>query len=106
MKGEHLGEFEELTLLAVCAVGRDAYAVPVQEYAERASGRSVSMGAVCAALDRLERKGFLQSSVGEPTRQPGGKRKRFYIVTPLGMRTLREVRRVRERIWRAIQAER
>jgi PadR family transcriptional regulator PadR len=106
MKGDHLGEFEELTLLAVCAVGTDAYAVPVQEYVERTAGRDVSIGAVYAALDRLERKGLLRSTVGEPTRQPGGKRKRFHAVTPLGMRTLREVRRVRERIWRAIEAER
>jgi PadR family transcriptional regulator PadR len=106
MRGDHLGEFEELTLLAARAVGEQAYAVPVQEYTERISGRNVSIGAVYAALDRLERKGFLRSSVGEPTREPGGKRKRFYAVTPLGMRTLRDVRRVRERIWRAIEAER
>jgi DNA-binding PadR family transcriptional regulator len=106
MKGDHLGEFEELALLAVRAVGEEAYAVPVQHFAEQASGRRVSLGAVYAALDRLERKGLLRSAVGEPTPQPGGKRKRCYGVTPLGMRTLREVRRVRERLWRAIEAER
>lgn len=104
MKGDHLGEFEELTLLAVCALGADAYGVAVQEYAERASGRLISMGAVYAALDRLESKGLLRSGVGEPTPVPGGKRKRLFTVTPLGMRTLREVRRVRERIWRTIEA--
>ena len=51
MKGERLGEFEELTLLAVRALGDSTYAVPVQQFVEDATGRSVSLGAVYAALD-------------------------------------------------------
>jgi len=103
MKGDRLGEFEELTLLAVRVLGDEAYGVPVQEYMERTAGRVVSMGAVYASLDRLEAKGFVESAFGEATPEPGGKRKRFFRVTPLGMRTLKEVRRVRDRIWRAIE---
>ena len=103
MKGDRLGEFEELTLLAVRAVEPPVYGVPVQRFIERTTGRAVAMGAVYAALDRLETKGFVRSLVGEPTPERGGKRKRLFEATPAGIRTLRDVRAVRERIWRAIE---
>jgi DNA-binding PadR family transcriptional regulator len=103
MKGDHLGEFEELTLLALRAIGEGAYAVPVQQYLESATNRHVTMGAVYAALDRLERKGLARSALGEPTRERGGKAKRLFAVTPDGMQTIRYLRRVRDRIWRAIE---
>lgn len=101
-KGEGLGEFEELTLLAVRALGDHTYAVPVQQYVEEATGRRISMGAVYAALARLEDKGFVRSSMGEATAERGGKPKRLFRVTPIGLRTARELHRVRERIWAQI----
>jgi DNA-binding PadR family transcriptional regulator len=102
MKGDKLGEFEEFTLLAVRALGDGTYAVPVQQYVEDATGRRVSMGAIYAALTRLEDKGFVRSTMGEPTAQRGGKPKRHYRVTPEGLKTARELHRVRERIWKEI----
>lgn len=102
MKGERLGEFEELTLLAVRALGDRTYAVPVQQFVEESTGRSVSLGAVYAALGRLELKGFVRSELGEATAQRGGKPKRLYDVTAAGLRTARELHRVRVRIWQTI----
>lgn len=102
MKGEHLGEFEEFTLLAVRALGDSTYAVPVQQYVEKVTGRPVSMGSVYAALARLEEKGFLLSAMSEAVAQRGGKSKRVYTVTPAGLRTARDLHRVRERIWNTI----
>jgi PadR family transcriptional regulator PadR len=104
MKGSRLGEFEEFTLLAVRALNEATYAVPVQAFVERNASRPVTMGAVYAALDRLEAKGCLRSVLGDSTRQRGGKRKRVYEITPAGMRTLRDLRRVRDRIWTTIEA--
>ena len=103
MKGERVGEFEELTLLAILALGEPAYAVPVQRFIEKKAERQVSMGAVYAALGRLEEKGLLRSTVGEVTPQRGGKRKRLYEVTPPGTRKLQELRQLREKIWRTIE---
>jgi PadR family transcriptional regulator PadR len=102
MKGEHLGEFEEFTLLAVRALGDHTYAVPVQQYVERVTARPISLGSVYAALARLEEKGFLRSAMSEAVAQRGGKSKRVYAVTPSGLRTARDLHRVRERIWNAI----
>ena len=103
MKGERLGEFEELLLLAVQAIEREAYVVPIQQYLERVTGRSVSLGAVYAGLDRLEVKGLVRSALGDATRERGGKRKRVFSVTREGIRTAQEARRVREAIWKAIE---
>ena len=102
MRGEHLGEFEEFTLLAVRALGDNTYAVPIQQYVEKVTARSVSIGAVYAALGRLEEKGFLRSTMTEAVAQRGGKAKRVYTVTPAGLRTARDLHRVRERIWQTI----
>lgn len=102
MKGERLGEFEEFTLLAVKALGDQTYAVPVQRYVENATARRVSMGAIYAALARLEDKGFVRSSMGEATAQRGGKPKRLFRVTASGLATARELHRVRAKIWSAI----
>lgn len=106
MKGERLGEFEELTLLAIRALGAPVYAVPIQQYILKATGRDLVMGAIYAALDRLEVKGLVRSALGASTPERGGKRKRLFTVTPEGNRLLKETRRVRERIWRAIEDKR
>jgi PadR family transcriptional regulator len=103
VKGDRLGEFEEFTLLAVRALGEPTYGVPVQQFVERAAKRAVSLGAVYAALDRLEAKGFLRSILGASSPTRGGKRKRLFDVTPLGIRTLKDLRQTRERIWHAIE---
>jgi DNA-binding PadR family transcriptional regulator len=102
MKGERLGEFEEFTLLAVRALGDNTYAVPIQQYVEKVTARPISLGSIYAALARLEEKGFLRSTMSEAVAQRGGKSKRMYAVTPSGLRTARELHRVRERIWNAI----
>ena len=105
MKGERLGEFEEFTLLAVRALADKTYAVPIQQYVEKVTARAISIGSVYAALARLEEKGFLRSTMSEAVAQRGGKAKRVYTVTATGLRTARELHRVRERIWSAITEE-
>lgn len=101
MKGERLGELEELALLSVMALGRGAYGVAVQETIEREASRAVALGAVYAALDRLERKGFVRSALSEPTAERGGKRRRLFEVTPAGLTAARNARQAREALWRA-----
>ena len=105
MKGDRLGEFEELTLLAVRAIKGEAYGVPVQRFVEKATGRDVTMGAVYAALTRLEAKGYVRSSVTAPTQVRGGKARRVFDVTAEGTRTLMSLKRVRDRIWHAIESD-
>jgi len=71
-RSRFLGEFEQVALLAVARLGEEAYGVAIRQEIENRSNRSVAIGSVYSALDRLESKGFLRSSVGEPTPERGG----------------------------------
>ena len=102
MKGEHLGELEELTLLAVLALKEGAYGIVVQEVIDRETGREVTLGAVYAALERMERKGLLSSAMSASTGERGGRRRRLFAVTDEGLRVLSDVRRAREALWQAV----
>lgn len=99
MKGDRLGEFEEVVLLAVRLVGADANAVDIQEALKAEARRQASLGSLYNVLDRLERKGLVESWLGEPRRVAGGRRRRCYKLTKDGKKTLEEVRRVRDRLW-------
>ena len=105
MKGLHLGEFEELVLLAIQALGDDAYGVTIKGLLDRETTRDVSLGAVYAALERLEEKRLVRSEMtaGQPVR--GGRSRRSYVITADGGKTLREMRRVREKLWRTAPAK-
>ncbi len=85
-----LGEFELIVLLAVLQLGNDAYGVPVREEIVRRTGRDVARGAVYITLDRLSRKGYLRSWLGDATAERGGRPKRYFEVTAQGSKSLRE----------------
>lgn len=87
-KGEFLGEFEQLVLIALLRLTDDAYGMAVRrEIAERA-GRDVSIGAVYATLDRLEEKGFVRSRLDPPSDDRGGRARKCFTITGAGSRAL------------------
>lgn len=84
-----LGEFEQLVLFALLHLrDEQAYGVSVRRTIEERTGRSVTSGAVYTALDRLERHGLVTSTVGEPTAERGGRRKRLFALEPAGREAL------------------
>lgn len=102
MKGTYLGEFEEVVLLAVAILAGDAYGAAITNEIEQQMGRSVNLGAVHAALHRLEEKGLLSSRMGGATQERGGRSKRFFTVTMAGTRALDNIREIRNRMWSSI----
>ncbi len=102
MKGTNIGEFEELVLLVVGVLQDDAYGVGIKKELEKQTGRSVSIGAVHAATNRLELKGFLESHFSQLVRERGGKRKKCYTVTLFGQQTLKSAMDTRARLWQLI----
>ena len=98
----YLGEFELMILLTVIHLGEEAYGVPISRELEAHRGRSVSVGSVYAALERLEAKGLVTSSLGDPTPERGGKAKRFFQVTKEGLRQVRATRRVLTSLWQTL----
>lgn len=98
----YLGEFEMMILLAVIHLGDEAYGVPISRELEKQRGRDVSVGSVYAALERLESKGLIESSLGEPTAERGGKAKRYFRITKDGLHQVRETRRILTKMWRTL----
>jgi len=98
-RGNHIGEFEELVLMAVAVLGAEAYGVGVRDFLAEQTGRKSALGAIHATLYRLQDKGLLDSGMEGATEQRGGRRKRIFHVTSAGKSAVREAREARERIW-------
>jgi len=98
-KGDHLGDLEELVLLAVLRLGAEADGASVRRELADAAGRHVSVSTVYVTLTRLEEKGFAESRMGEPSPERGGKARRLYAVTVEGFERVEAVREVRSRMW-------
>jgi DNA-binding PadR family transcriptional regulator len=90
-KYQALGEFEALVLMAILRLGPDnAYGVRVHLEIEEHAKRRVALGALYTTLDRLERKGFVSSRVGEPTEVRGGRAKKYFKVEAHGAAAVRQ----------------
>lgn len=91
-KGDSLGEFEHLILLAILRLDADAYGMRVRrEIAER-TGRDVTIGAVYSTLDRLEEKGLLTGALSDPTPERGGRAKKSFRLTGAGVEAVNRSR--------------
>lgn len=100
---EHsLGEFEELVLLMVAAFHDQAYGVLILENLEEKLGKKVNISAIHVALKRMENKGFAKSRYGGITKERGGRRKKFYVITALGKKVLDNQYAIRTSIYQQI----
>jgi DNA-binding PadR family transcriptional regulator len=99
----YLGEFEYTVLLAILQIPL-AYAVPVRELLEQRTGRPVARGALYTALERLEDKGCLWSRMGDPSDERGGKPRRYFTVTPAGLRALKATHGAFAKLTRGLEA--
>jgi len=77
-----------MLLLAVMRLGENAYGVTIRHELLTKAKKDVAIGAIYTGLERLERKGFVRSWLGEPTSARGGRPKRFYRVTANGRKVL------------------
>ncbi len=100
-----MGEFEQAVLLAILHLGADAYGMEVRTCIEERTGRDVSIGAVYTTLERLTRKGFISSRVGEPTAERGGRAKRFYAVEESGREALNDAQEFMSRMRSGVDLE-
>ncbi len=103
MKGTHLGEFEELILLIIGILYPDAYGLNIRNEIVNQTGRKVAIGAVHSALNRLEKKGFLQSRLAAGTHERGGRKKRLFQITAAGKKAMYANKVLRNHLWDQIQ---
>jgi PadR family transcriptional regulator len=101
-KGEYLGNFDLMLLLALLRLGDDAYGVTIARVLEEQTGREVVVASVYATLDRLEERGLVTSSLGDPTPERGGRAKRYFRITGAGIREVREAQRALVNLWKGL----
>ncbi len=94
-----LSRTEEMILLAVCNLGDNAYGVTIRDHLAEVAEQKISIGGIYVPLDRLVRKGMLKTRQGKATPKRGGMSKRFYTITPKGVRALDELKRIHARLW-------
>ena len=99
MKGEHIGELEELVLLAVGSLHDKAYAVAILDVIVKNTNRTLDVTAIHAVLRRLEKKGYVSSSMGEGTPERGGRRKRFFMLSQPSRQVLDNIMAVRTALY-------
>ena len=102
MKKYQLGEFEEIVMLTIAVLYKEAYGVAIKSEIETRLSRNVSMGAMHSALVRLEDKGYVKSIQGEETEERMGRPRRYYQITALGKRAMEYTRNTRNDLWKAI----
>ncbi len=102
MKGTYLGELEELILLTVGVLYKEAYGVAVMEEVEKQTGRKLNISAVHSVLTRLEEKGFVKSEMGGSTEERGGRRKRIFNLTAAGRKSLEDINAIRTQLYNQI----
>lgn len=96
---EYISRAEEMVLLAILQLGDNAYGVTIEKVLRDLSGRPWAFGALFVTLDRLSKKGFVVSSVSDPTPERGGRRKRLYRLSAEGLEALKTVREMQKSVW-------
>ena len=104
MSRESIGEFEQLVLLAILRLGDDAYGIPILAEITLRTGRKVLRPAVYVALRRLEQKQLINSRMGDPTAERGGRPRKYFKLAPQGLERLRDSRQALLNMWDGVQA--
>lgn len=94
----YLGSFEEIVLLAIFRLGETAYGARVREKVSQVTERNISIGAIYATVDRLERKGLISSGRRAATSERDGRAKRYYSIEALGVQALNDTREARTKL--------
>jgi len=99
----YLGELEQMLLLATMRLGDEAYGTRIMEELRASVGRRVSRGSVYVTLDRMEEKGWIESSMSDPRPERGGRPRRVVRVTPEGVAELRKSRDALRTLWKGLE---
>ncbi len=105
MPYDALGEFEQSLLLAIAHLGNNAYGVTIRQEIEARTGREIAVGALYTSLARLERKGYVRSTMSDPTPQRGGRSKRHFTLKAAGAAALRQSHERLARMWEGLQPD-
>jgi len=90
---------EEMILLSILRLKENAYCVPIFDEIQRITQKKWTMGGIYIPLYRLEKNGYVESHLGQPTATRGGKSKRFYRLTQKGLKSLETIKKIEKATW-------
>ena len=93
---------EEMILLSILRLKDNAYCVPIFDEIQRITQKKWTMGGIYIPLYRLEKNGYVESHLGQPTATRGGKSKRFYRLTPKGLKSLKTIKKIEKATWEGL----
>lgn len=99
----YLGEFEQVVLLAVARLAREAYGMRIRAEIEQRGDRKATIGAVYATLERLQAKGYVRQIELAGGSERSGLARRFYSITPAGKNALEDARDLQARMWAGLK---
>ena len=100
---KYLTRQEELVLLSVFRLKDNAYLISIQDHLNNYTGKDWSISSVYIPLSRLEKKGYLKTTIGEVTEKRGGKAIKYYQVTKIGLKALVELEAINKTMWRGVK---
>ena len=103
MSQDFLGEFEQMVLLSIMRLDNHAYGLAIRNELAEVAGRKPSSGSLYTTLDRMEKKGFVESFAGESTQERGGRPRRYVRVTADGKALLARSRSSLLALWDGIE---
>jgi PadR family transcriptional regulator PadR len=93
---------EEMILLSILRLKENAYCVSIFDEIQQITQKKWTMGGIYIPLYRLEKNGYVESHLGQPTATRGGKSKRFYCLTPKGLKSLEAVKKIEKAMWEGL----
>lgn len=94
---------QELVFLSVFRLKDNAYLISIQDHLNRFTGKDWSVSSVYIPLSRLEKRGYLKTTIGEATEKRGGKAIKYYQVTKIGLKALAEIEAINETMWSGVK---
>jgi PadR family transcriptional regulator PadR len=90
---------EEQILIAIWKLKESAYLLAIKNHLSEIMEADWSVGAIHKPLMKLEKEGLVESYLGEATARRGGRSKKIYRVSKLGLSTLKALKEEHDALW-------
>ncbi|MCP4724772.1 MAG: hypothetical protein GY863_07035 [bacterium] len=99
---KELSKAEEILLLTIWRLKKDAYGVPIKQQIKELTGKDYAYGTLYGLLDQLDKKGYVTKSPGDPTPERGGRSKTYYGLSQMGIKALKYSIDLHNVVWNGV----
>ena len=93
-----LTKLEEQILMTAWRFDGEGYGVNIFQYLEKINEKRITMGVVYDVMERLRKKGYLDTYMGQSNPVRGGMRKKYYKITDDGIKALTKSKETYDKI--------